>query len=59
MNSFNLVDGIPAAANRWLMVDVLRDRWGFDGLLVTDYDVISEMSAHGYAPASRGLGEGS
>lgn len=50
MNSFNLVDGIPAAANRWLMVDVLRDRWGFDGLLVTDYDVISEMSAHGYAP---------
>lgn len=50
MNSFNLVDGIPAAANKWLMVDVLRDRWGFDGLLVTDYDVISEMSPHGYAP---------
>lgn len=49
MNSFNLVDGIPAAANRWLMVDVLRDRWGFDGLLVTDYNVISEMSSHGYA----------
>lgn len=50
MSSFNLVDGIPAAANKWLMVDVLRDRWGFDGLLVTDYDVISEMSPHGYAP---------
>lgn len=50
MNSFNLVEGIPAAANRWLMVDVLRERWGFDGLLVTDYEVIKEMSAHGFAP---------
>ena len=48
--SFNLGDGIPAAANKWLMVDVLRRRWGFDGLLVTDYDVISEMAVHGYAP---------
>ncbi|MDE6528897.1 MAG: glycoside hydrolase family 3 C-terminal domain-containing protein, partial [Muribaculaceae bacterium] len=50
MNSFNLVDGIPAAANKWLMVDVLRERWGFNGLLVTDYASISEMSTHGYAP---------
>ena len=50
MNSFNLVDGVPAAANRWLMVDVLRDRWGFDGLLATDYGSISEMATLGYAP---------
>lgn len=50
MNSFNLVDGVPAAANKWLMTDILRDRWGFDGLLVTDYAVITEMSHMGYAP---------
>ncbi len=50
MNSFNLVDGVPAAANRWLMVDVLRDMWGFDGLLATDYGSISEMATLGYAP---------
>lgn len=49
MSSFNLVDGIPAAANKWLMKDVLRKQWGFDGLLVTDYDVINEMSKLGYA----------
>lgn len=50
MTSFNLIDGIPAAANKWLMTDVLRKLWGFDGLLVTDYDVISEMTKLGYAP---------
>jgi beta-glucosidase len=36
MASFNEVDGIPATANKWLMNDVLRKEWGFDGLLVTD-----------------------
>ena len=37
MSSFNIVDGIPATANKWLLTDVLRDEWGFQGLLVTDY----------------------
>lgn len=47
MTSFNEVDGIPASANRWLMTDVLRKQWGFDGFVVTDYTAINEMVAHG------------
>lgn len=47
MASFNEVEGIPATANRWLLTDVLRDRWGFDGFVVTDYTGIYEMIAHG------------
>lgn len=47
MTSFNVVDGIPATGNRWLMTEVLRSRWGFDGFVVTDYTAISEMIAHG------------
>ncbi len=50
MSSFNIVDGIPATANKWLLTDVLRDEWGFQGLLVTDYNSIAEMSIHGVAP---------
>ena len=47
MTSFNIVDGIPATANRWLVTDVLRNQWGFDGFVVTDYASIAEMEQHG------------
>lgn len=47
MTSFNLVDGIPATANAWLVNDVLRKQWGFDGFVVTDYASIHEMTTHG------------
>ena len=47
MASFNEVDGVPATANKWLMDDVLRKRWGFKGFIVTDYTGINEMTAHG------------
>ena len=47
MTSFNEVDGVPASANKWLMTDLLRDQWGFNGFVVTDYTAINEMSAHG------------
>ena len=47
MTSFNVIDYIPATGNRWLMTEVLRDRWGFDGFVVTDYTAISEMISHG------------
>lgn len=47
MASFNEVDGVPATANKWLMTDVLRDKWGFKGFVVTDYTGISEMIDHG------------
>ena len=47
MASFNEVDGIPATGNSWLMTEVLRNQWGFDGFVVTDYTGIFEMIAHG------------
>ncbi len=47
MASFNEVDGLPASGNKWLMTDVLRDQWNFDGFVVTDYTGIPEMTEHG------------
>lgn len=47
MASFNEVDGIPATGNRFLLTDVLRRRWGFRGMVVTDYTGINEMMDHG------------
>ena len=47
MTSFNVVDGIPATGNKWLMTDVLRKQWGFNGFVVTDFTGISEMTEHG------------
>ncbi|MDO4703770.1 beta-glucosidase BglX [Tannerella sp.] len=47
MTSFNVVDGIPATGNKWLLTDVLRDMWGFGGFVVTDYTAIAEMTEHG------------
>ena len=47
MSSFNEVEARPATGNRWLMTDVLRDKWRFDGFIVTDYNSISEMTQHG------------
>lgn len=47
MASFNEVDGIPATGNKWLMDDVLRKKWGFNGFIVTDYTGINEMIDHG------------
>lgn len=47
MASFNEVDGVPATASKWLMTDVLRKQWNFDGFVVTDYTGVSEMIEHG------------
>ena len=47
MASFNDVNGIPATANKWLMTDILRHRWGFKGFVVTDYTGILELTPHG------------
>lgn len=47
MTSFNVVDYVPASANTYLYQTVLRDQWGFDGFVVTDYTSINEMIAHG------------
>ena len=47
MSSFNVVDGIPATGNRWVLTDLLRGQWGFDGFTVSDAGSIQEMRAHG------------
>jgi beta-glucosidase len=49
MTAFNEIDGVPATANRWLLTELLREAWGFQGWIVTDYTSISEMKAHGTA----------
>ena len=48
MSSFNIVDGQHATANRWLLTDVLRKQWKFDGFVVTDYGSIGEMTTWGF-----------
>ena len=47
MSSFNDINGVPATANRWLMTDLLRKQWGFNGFVVTDYTAIDELVQHG------------
>ncbi|WP_066831789.1 beta-glucosidase BglX [Rufibacter ruber] len=47
MSSFNDINGVPATGNKWLMTDLLRKQWGFDGLVVTDYTAINELIPHG------------
>jgi beta-glucosidase len=43
MASYNEIDGIPSHMNRWLLTDILRGEWGFDGYVISDYDGISRM----------------
>lgn len=47
MTAFNDINGIPATANKWLMTEVLREQWGFQGMVVTDYTAINELVDHG------------
>ena len=49
MPSFNSLNGIPSTANTKLMCDVLRDEWGFEGVVNSDYAAIKELMAHGIA----------
>ena len=51
MASYNEIDGLPSHANRWLLRDVLRKEWGFDGFIVSDYYAIWEL---GYRPDTHG-----
>jgi beta-glucosidase len=47
MSSFNDINGVPATGNKWLMTELLRNQWGFNGFVATDYTAINEMTAHG------------
>ena len=49
MTSFNDLDGIPATANPFILKQVLRDEWKFDGLVVSDYTAVMELMFHGLA----------
>lgn len=49
MTSFNDLNGIPATGSKRLLTDILRDQWGFEGFVVTDYTAINELVPHGYA----------
>ena len=49
MNSFNDLNGIPATGNTYLQRDLLKNKWNFDGFVVSDWGSISEMVTHGYA----------
>jgi beta-glucosidase len=49
MTAFNEVNGIPATGNEYLIAEILRKEWGFDGFVVSDYTSINEMVPHGYA----------
>jgi beta-glucosidase len=47
MSSFNDVDGVPATGNHWLLTKLLREQWGFEGFVVSDYTSVNEMIDHG------------
>jgi beta-glucosidase len=49
MSAFNSVNGVPATADSYLLTRVLRDEWGFDGFVVSDYNAIMELIHHGTA----------
>ena len=57
MTSFNDNDGVPSTANTFVLKDVLRDEWGFDGLVVTDWDSMGEMIAHGFGTDRKDVAE--
>ncbi len=56
MSSFNEIGGVPSTANHWLMTDLLRGEWGFDGFVVADYTAVWELLHHGVAADSADAG---
>ena len=53
MTAFNTVDGIPASGNKKLMRDLLREEWGFDGVMISDWGAVKELIPHGVAEDER------
>ena len=53
MTAFNTLNGVPATGNPFLLREILRGEWKFNGLVVSDYEAITEMIPHGYAATAR------
>lgn len=49
MPSFNNLNGVPSTANKWLMQKVLREEWGYEGIVISDYAAVKELIKHGVA----------
>ena len=49
MPAFNTLNGVPCIANSWLMRNVLRQQWSFDGVVISDYNAVGELLTHGVA----------
>lgn len=49
MPSFNSLNGVPSVANKWLMKKVLKEEWGYDGTVISDYNALGELCLHGVA----------
>ncbi|NKY38103.1 beta-glucosidase BglX [Cellulomonas septica] len=49
MTAYMPLNGVPATANEWLLKDLLRDEWGFDGFLVSDANAVRNLTTHGFA----------
>ncbi|KFF01262.1 beta-glucosidase [Chryseobacterium formosense] len=57
MNSFNDINGIPATANKYILRDLLKDKWNYQGFVVSDWGSIGEMVPHGYAKDNKEAAE--
>ena len=57
MTSFNEINGVPSSANKNLLTDILKNKWGFKGFVVTDYTSINEMVQHGNVKDDKDAGE--
>lgn len=49
MNGFNILNGIPVTGNKMLQRDILKEKWGFDGFVISDWSSVGEMVPHGFA----------
>ncbi len=57
MTSFNILNGVPSSGNKRLVKDLLRDEWGFDKIVISDYNAFREMKTHGYCETDKDCAE--
>ncbi len=53
MASFNTINGVPSIANKWLLDDILRGEWGFNGPIISDYSAFRELKNHGFSTGNK------